>query len=65
MRAWLKRIYRETDWGRRALFPLVRARDWLQDGWRSDRSAIERKFAEIFGYPLDWANPRTLNEKLN
>lgn len=65
MRAWLKRMYRETDWGRRALFPLVRARDGLQDGWRSDRSAIERKFARTFGYPLDWANPRTLNEKLN
>ena len=65
MRAWLKRIYRETDWGRRALFPLVRARDGLRDGWRSDRSAIARKFAQAFGYELDWENPRTLNEKLN
>lgn len=66
MRAWLKRIYRETDWGRRALFPLVRARDGLRDGcWRSDRSAIARKFAQTFGYELDWKNPRTLNEKLN
>ena len=65
MRAWLKRIYRETDFGQRALFPLVRARDGLRDGWRSDRSVIERKFAETFGYPLDWAHPRTLNEKLN
>ena len=65
MRAWLKRIYRETDWGQRALFPLVRARDGLRDGWRTDRSVIERKFAETFGYPLDWENPRTLNEKLN
>ena len=65
MRAWFKRIYRETDWGRRALFPLVRARDWLRGGWRSDRSAIARQFAETFGYPLDWAHPRTLNEKLN
>ena len=65
MRAWLKRIYRETDWGQRALFPLVRARDGLRDGWRSDRSVIARNFAQTFGYPLDWANPRTLNEKLN
>ena len=65
MRAWLKRIYRETDWGRRALFPLVRVRDGLRDGWRSDRSAIARKFAQTFGYELDWENPRTLNEKLN
>lgn len=66
MRAWLKRIYRETDWGQRAFFPLVRARDWLQrGGWRSDKSAIERKYARTFGYPLDWAQPRTLNEKLN
>ncbi|HRT04237.1 MAG TPA: ATP-grasp fold amidoligase family protein [Kiritimatiellia bacterium] len=65
MRAWLKRIYRETDWGRRAFFPLVRGREWLRGGWRSDRSAIERKFAETFGYGLDWENPRTLNEKLN
>lgn len=66
MRAWLKRIYRETDWGRRAFFPLVRARDWLQrGGWRTDRSAIARQFRKTFGYELDWANPRTLNEKLN
>ncbi|MGD9611365.1 MAG: ATP-grasp fold amidoligase family protein [Kiritimatiellia bacterium] len=65
MRAWLKRAYRETEWGGRVLFPLVRARDWLQGGWRSDRSAIARQFARTFGYPLDWANPRTLNEKLN
>jgi len=43
----------------------VRARDWLRDGWRSDRSVVARKFAETFGYPLDWENPRTLNEKLN
>lgn len=65
MRAWLKRQYRSTDWGFRLLFPLVRARDWLQGGWRSDRSVIQRKFRQTFGHPLDWANPRTLNEKLN
>ena len=65
MRAWLKRTYRETDWGGRVFFPLVRARDWLQGGWRSDRAQIARQFARTFGYPLDWANPRTLNEKLN
>jgi len=65
MRAWVKRVVLETDWGQRAFFPLVRARDWLRDGWRSDRSVVARKFAETFGYPLDWENPRTLNEKLN
>ncbi len=65
MRAWFKRVVHETDWGQRAFFPLVRARDWLRDGWRSDRSVVARKFAETFGYPLDWENPRTLNEKLN
>ncbi len=65
MKAWLKRMYRETDWGGRVFFPLVRARDWLQGGWRSDRSHIARQFERTFGYPLDWENPRTLNEKLN
>ena len=66
MRAWLKRAYRDTEWGARWLFPLVRARDWLADGgWRSDRTAIERGFARAFGRPLDWDAPRTLNEKLN
>lgn len=66
MRAWLKRMYAETDGGGRVLFPLVRARDWLQrGGWRSDRAQIGRTFARTFGYPLDWAHPRTLNEKLN
>ena len=65
MRAWFKRVVHETDWGQRAFFPLVRARDWLRDGWRPDRSVVARKFAETFGYPLDWKNPRTLNEKLN
>ncbi len=65
MRAWLKRLYHETDWGSRALFPLVQARAWLQGGWRSDRSVIAATFRRTFGYDLDWANPRTLNEKMN
>ena len=65
MRAWLKKMYAETDWGFCAFFPLVRARDWLRGDWRSDRSVIERQFLKTFGYPLDWAHPRTLNEKLN
>lgn len=65
MQAWLKQKYRETDWGQRMFFPLVRARDWLREGWRSDKDAIERKFAQTFGYELDWNQPRTLNEKLN
>ncbi len=65
MRAWLKRMYRETDWGSRMFFPLVQAREWLRDGWRSDRSVVERQFLKTFGYPLDWDHPRTLNEKLN
>ena len=65
MRAWLKRLYNESRWGFDLLFPLVRVRDWLQDGWRSDRSVIARQFLKTFGYPLDWAQPRTLNEKLN
>ena len=65
MRAWLKRMYNETGWGFRAFFPFVRARDWLQGGWRSDRSHIAREFEKTFGYPLDWKNPRTLNEKMN
>lgn len=65
MRAWLKRLYNDTPWGFDLLFPLVRARAWLQGGWRSDRSVIGRQFARTFGHPLDWDNPRTLNEKLN
>jgi hypothetical protein len=66
MRSGLKQIYRGTDWGFRALAPLVRVRDFLVDGrWRSDRAAIARQFERTFGYPLDWAHPRTLNEKLN
>jgi len=66
MKAWLKHLYRDTDAGFRLLFPLVRARDWwAEGGWRGDRAAIDREFAQIFGRPLDWARPRTLNEKLN
>lgn len=66
MRAGLKKLYVETDWGGRLFFPLVQARNWLQrGGWRSDRAQIERTFAQAFGYPLDWNNPRTLNEKMN
>ncbi len=66
MRSWLKHVYRDTDWGFRALFPLVRARDYLvEGGWRSDRAAIDLQFRQTFGYPLDWDHPRTLNEKLN
>lgn len=65
MRAWLKRKYQDTEWGFRLLSGLVRARDWFQGGWRPDRLHIEREFEKTFGYPLDWRNPRTLNEKLN
>ncbi len=66
MRAWLKKQYLETDWGRGLFSPCVRARDWLRrGGWRSDRAQIARTFAQTFGTPLDWAQPRTLNEKLN
>ena len=65
MRAWLKRMYLETDWGCRAFFPCVQAREWLRGGWRPDRRVIEEQFQGTFGYALDWANPRTLNEKLN
>ena len=66
MRAWLKRAYRDTDLGFRLLFPWVRLRDyWAEGRWRSDRTAIERGYERAFGRPLDWANPLTLNEKLN
>ena len=65
MRAWLKKMYRETDGGFWLFFPLIRARDWLRGGWRSDRSHISRAFEKTFGHPLDWQNPRTLNEKMN
>ncbi len=58
-------MYHETDWGSRALFPLVRARAWLHNGWRSDQAVIAATFRQTFGYELDWANPRTLNEKIN
>ena len=65
MRAWLKRMYLETDWGCRVFFPCVQVREWLRDGWRPDKDVIARQFRKTFGYPLDWTNPRTLNEKLN
>lgn len=65
MRAWLKKMYDETDRGFQWIFPFVQARDWLQGGWVSDRRHIARAFEKTFGYPLDWENPRTLNEKLN
>ncbi|MDY0148589.1 MAG: ATP-grasp fold amidoligase family protein [Kiritimatiellia bacterium] len=65
MRAWFKHIYRDTDLGFRLLFPWVRLRDYLGEGrWRSDRTAIARQFELTFGRPLDWEQPRTLNEKM-
>ncbi|HHX97694.1 MAG TPA: ATP-grasp fold amidoligase family protein [Kiritimatiellia bacterium] len=65
MREFLKKVYAESDWGCRLLFPLVQARDWLREGWRSDRRVIERQFQAAFGRPMDWRDPRTLNEKMN
>jgi hypothetical protein len=43
-RAWFKRVVHETDWGQRAFFPLVRARDWAEG-----RLAVgpERRRAQI------------------
>jgi hypothetical protein len=62
---WLKRMYRETDWGARILSPLVRARDyWAEGRWRADRDFIVRQYERAFGVPPDLAQPRTLNEKL-
>lgn len=60
-----------ADWRKRAervpvLAALLRAREWvLLGGWRSDESAVSHDFARVFGRPLDWGNPQTLNEKLN
>ncbi len=66
MRNWLKHLYHDTDAGARMLRPWVRVRDSVVEGrWRSDRAAIARQFERTFGRPLDWAHPRTLNEKLN
>ena len=64
MREFLKKVYAESDWGCRLLFPLVQARDWLREGWRSDRRVIERQFQAAFGRPMDWRDPRTLNKKM-
>ncbi|NLB65700.1 MAG: glycosyltransferase [Lentisphaerae bacterium] len=66
MRNWLKRMYRETDLGFELLFPLVRLRDYFaRERWRSDKASIDRQFLETFGRPMNWEEPRTLNEKLN
>lgn len=65
MRAWLKHLYHGTDWGFPLIHPWVRARDWLRDGWQSDRGRIAREYQRVFGRPLDWGHPRTLNEKMN
>lgn len=61
----------KAEWKARAdrvpgLAALLRAREWvLLGGWRNDESAISHDFARVFGRPLDWGNPQTLNEKLN
>jgi len=65
MKAWLKQKYHDSDWGFRLLFPWVRLRDYLAGGWVSNRRHIEKAYEQTFGTPLDWAHPRTLNEKLN
>jgi hypothetical protein len=61
----LKHWYHNSDLGFRLLHPAIRLREWLRTGWMSDRRFIERQFQHTFGYPLDWQNPRTLNEKMN
>ena len=59
--AWRKRAERIPG-----LEALLHARDWwLLGGWRSDESAVSHDFERVFGCPLDWEHPRTLNEKLN
>ncbi|MDR0994338.1 MAG: hypothetical protein LBN38_07245 [Verrucomicrobiota bacterium] len=66
MKTRLKRLHRETEWGFALLSPVVRFREWIRrQGYLSDRAKISRDFQQVFGRPLDWAAPRTLNEKLN
>lgn len=61
----LKQWYKRSELGFRILYPFVRLRDYLRDGWMSDRLYTERRFQQVFGYALDWQHPQTLNEKLN
>jgi hypothetical protein len=61
----LKHWYNHSPLGFQVLYPVMRLRDFLRDGWMSDRRFIERRFRQVFGYELDWANPQTLNEKMN
>ena len=65
MKPWLKHLYQETDWGFHLLYPFVWLREYMQGGWTPDRLHIERAFESTFGYPLNWDEPRTLNEKIN
>jgi hypothetical protein len=64
-KAWLKRVYEETEAGDRLLGPFVRARAWWAGGgWRSDRAQVVRDFRRVFGRAPDLLHPKTLNEKL-
>lgn len=64
MRQWVKKFYNESMLGFELLYPLVRLRHYLQGGWMPNRLYIERTFKKTFGYPLDWNQPQTLNEKM-
>ena len=64
MRETLKRWYNESETGFEILYPFVRFREFLREGWMPDRMHIARGFRQTFGYPLDWNTPKTLNEKM-
>ncbi len=62
----LRRLYATSPLAHALLAPVVRLRESLLLGhFLPARVRISRDFRRVFGRPLPWRNPQTLNEKLN
>ena len=61
MRAFLKKIYHQTQWGKKLIIPLFYLRNTLVP----EKTLLKNRFKRILGYSLNLKHPKTFNEKLN
>lgn len=61
---FIKKIYKETEWGYWLLRPVILVYEWLILRLYSDEYYIKKRFRKTFGFELNLEDPKTLNAKI-